>query len=57
LLEPCAAKVARTVLRGAGRSNASGLPGGESQEVLLVDAVEHLDDGALKDLVLHGGNP
>ena len=29
LLEPDAVKVARPVLRGAGRSNASGLPGGE----------------------------
>jgi hypothetical protein len=29
---------------------------GEPQEVLLVDAVEHLDDGTLKDLVLHSGN-
>jgi len=29
---------------------------GEAQEVHLVDGVEHLDDGALEDLVLQRGN-
>jgi len=35
LLEPDARKRARPVLRGAGRSNAPGLPGGSSPRVLV----------------------
>ena len=29
----------------------------EAEEARLVDGVEHLDDGALDDLVLQRGNP
>lgn len=39
------------------RSAAGPKPVGEPQEVRLVDGVEHLDDGALDDLVLQRGDP
>jgi len=53
LLEPDAVKAARPVLRGAGRSNASGLPGGFGFHPMLC----YLDgsDGAL-DGILRPGN-
>ena len=40
------------IMRAAPRSE----PVGEAEEVLLVDGVEHLDDGPLDDLVLQRGN-
>jgi len=58
LLEPDAVKAARPVLRGAGRSNASGLPGDAERvlRLLMIDAlhpvrVPSVEEEALRDLV------
>ena len=49
--DPDRERVQRIML-GAPRSE----PVGEADEVRLVDAVEHLNDGALEDLVLQRGD-
>ena len=56
LLEPCATKAARTVLRGAGRSNASGLHGGLRLEPRLPLGLQRARDSCLMAAIENHGD-